>query len=144
MDNFGLKGNFKIVKISPDGTREVREFPNVVTNDGKKTLAGLIPIDVSAGSRFDYLAIGIGSTTPSATQTALVSEVYGRIDAVGTATGSQASFNGSFAITGAVDVTEYAVFNSSTNGSMLCRGSAAVTSAVSGDFVEVTYNITAG
>ena len=143
MENIGLKGRFHIVKHTMLGDEEIWS-DNTVVNDGKATIANFILKDVAIGSRFDHLAIGLGSTTPAATQTALVSEVYTRVDGTGTLAGSTATLSGQFDISGAVSISEYAVFNLVAAGSMLCRASGTAISAVSGDSIGIEYGIIAG
>ena len=140
-ENINLTGRFKVVRHTPDGFVEERFTENTVVNDGKTTVASLILSDVVAGSRFDYLAIGLGSTAAEVTQTALVSEVYSRIAGTGTLTGSTATLSGAFGISGTVSISEYGVFNKSTVGSMLCRASGTALSCTSGDTVGVEYSI---
>lgn len=141
-ENCGLQGEITAKAIRSDGTIDVMKNHNIVVSDGKTTVANLIGAD--SANAFDYIGIGLGSDVEAVTNGSLFSEVYGRIDSENTATGSVASFNGSFAISGSAEITEYGLFNASTNGSMLSRASGNTLSLTSGDFLEVTWQITVG
>lgn len=146
MDKFGLEGRFHVVKQTPDGKIETLNIPNMVVANGKTTVSSRIVADLvgTAGSSFDFLAIGTGTAEPELTNSGLKTEIMGRIDSEGTSTGSMAQFIGSFGISGTVSVTEYAVFNKSSAGSMLCRATGTALNLSSGDFLTLTYQVITG
>ena len=137
-----LTGKYKIKAITKRGVI-YKEIENTITSVGKTTVADLINYDGSA-NKFRYIGIGIGSSTPALSDTALGTEVYGRIDATGTTNGSVSQFTANFSITGAVDITEYGVFNASSAGSLLSRASGTAISLANGDSLDVTSQITIG
>lgn len=143
-EGFGMKGHIYLKVMRADGTIEERDFPNIVVNDGRSNMASRLVNDITPGSAYDYIGIGIGSTTPVVTQSTLVNEVMARINSSGTAVGSVASFVGAFSISGTTDITEYGLFNKSTTGSMLSRASGTTLNLVSGETLEVTWDITVG
>jgi len=99
-----------------------------MTKVGMAEVAGLILADVG-GTPFDYIAIGTGTTTPTADDTALEAEVA-RKAAVGsretTAFANDTAklvttFSSADGLTGTHNISEIGVFNAETGGVMLLR-----------------------
>lgn len=143
-DKIGLSGRVKIVNAT---TGQVVETPNTIMNIGIAQVAGLITNDVNAGSAFDYLAIGLGSSTLDAAGSGLGSE-YLRESGAGvqittTVTNDTMSLVGSFVADATKTVNEVGIFNESglDLGSMLARAVFADVNAISGDRINVTYDV---
>jgi len=98
---------------------------DLITNAGKAAIAALILTDV-AGDAFDYLAIGTGSTAPSASDTSLEAETH-REAGTGTrvttsVTNDTAQLECTFSgYTTSEAVTEIGMFNAASGGDMLMR-----------------------
>ncbi len=145
---FRLVGEYEIKLVGKDGTvKEVRKGKNVITNVGKAQVAGLINGVVT--TPFNYIAIGTGTTTPAATDTALATETHRKqADSVSRATTNVtndtavlvATFSG---YTGTEAVTESGVFDASSGGNMLCRQtfSAINVNWGAGDSLQITWRI---
>ncbi len=144
MENIGMKGWFDVTKTSPDGTQEKFFVPNIVVADGKTSVASMIGSDTASAVAFDHLAIGSGEQAAVLLNSGLIHEFYGRVDGSGAVIGSHATFTGSFGISGTVSISEYAVFNAVTAGSMLARASGTGVAAISGDYLELTYTVVVG
>lgn len=144
MDSLGMKGWFDISKISPTGEKESFHIPNTIVADGKSCLASMLGSDNASAVAFDWIAIGSGTDAAVVTQTALVHEAYGRVDASGAVIGSLCTFTGSFGISGTFTSSEYGIFNATSAGSMLCRASGTGVSLTSGDYLTITYNVIVG
>jgi len=145
-DTISISGKFILKKFDADGNLvETREVKNVITNDGKNEVAGLICADqASSYTAFDYIGIGTGTTSASATDTALENETD-RQAATGTLTTTSvtddtmqlvASFTGINAT-----ITEAGVFNASTGGTMLARQTFSGIPLTTNDTLEVTYKV---
>jgi len=147
-DNSEMKGRFKIENIT---TGEVRETPNTIVSLGKSMMAGLVAADINVGSAFDWIALGIGSSTITANDILLGSEYikYGLGSVTGTrttttVTNDTATFIGSFGIDATKIINEAGLFNQSglDTGSMMARTTFTDISAGSGDKLNTTWNIT--
>ena len=146
-ENIGIKGSVELVKVSPDGNKEVRKILNTIVNTGKSVVAGLIVNDVVVGSQYDYIAIGLGSSTIAATDVILGSE-YNRVNTDGatvttTTTNDTSQFIGSFSIDATKSINEAGIFNNATFnvGSMLSRTTFTPINAISGDSINATWKI---
>jgi len=103
----------------------VGEVGDLITNAGKASVAGLILVDITEPA-YDYIAIGTGTTSPAATDTALVAETH-REAGTGTlvtttVTNDTARLVATFqGYAGSEAVTEVGMFNAATGGDMLMR-----------------------
>lgn len=146
-EGMSLKGFFELKNLT---TGETRQVPNTIVTVGKSTVASFIAADVSSGSAFDWMAIGVGSSTIAAGDTVLGSEAY-RINTVGsqittTVTNDTARFTGSFVIDESKSINEAGMFNMSglDTGSMLSRTTFATLSVGSEDVIQGTWDIIVG
>lgn len=149
----GLRGWSHWEHIRNGEVIDVRDVPNAIVNAGKSEVAYLMGT-ASAGTHlpFTYIAIGLGTTAATATDTALGSEITtsGGPRAAGTITSQtttvaydtlQIAHTFTFATSGTFAVTESGVFNSNTGAPMLCRQTFAAINVVSGDTLAVTWKI---
>ena len=125
-----LQGFIKIEHFDNVGNlMETVNTPNALMNLGFKEVAGLFNTD-QAGSytAFDYIAVGTGTTTATATDTTLETEETenGLARAAGTGT----------------SVTESAVLNASSEGTMLCRQTFSAINVADGDTLQITWKVT--
>jgi len=119
----------------------------MITNAGMAEVAGLIGTDTQGDvTAFDYIAIGTGTTAPSATQTALVSEQQ-RAAATGTRVTTSVTndtlqlVKDAFSFSGSYAITEVGVFNSSSGGTMLSRSTFNAVNVTANDTLKVTVKI---
>jgi len=103
-----------------------RKIVDALTNLGFAEMAGLITLDVTGQTAFDYIGIGTGTSTPAATQTTLDNESH-RVAGTGsrvqtTVANDTAQIVSTFSgFSGQEAITEAGVFNAASAGVMLCR-----------------------
>jgi hypothetical protein len=143
-DRLGLKGwvegtHFRGSDIIGNFTTD-----NTVVNGGKGQVAGLMNGVVT--DFFEYLAIGTGTTTPAAANTALSAEVGARGSATctrqqTTTTNDTAQLVATFTFNGSTAITECGIFDNSSSGTMLTRATFAAINVASGDSLQMTYKV---
>ena len=139
MINDGLKLKGKLA-IALNG-EVVQEVDNLVVTAGKGYVASRIK-DASA-TAMSHMAIGSGSTAAAASDTALGSEL-GRVSLTSTTVSSAVvTYVATFAAgTGTGAVTEAALLNPSSGGTMLCRTVFSVVNKGSADSMTITWTVT--
>jgi len=148
-----LAGFIKIDHFDNSGNLiESVETPNALMNLGFAEVAGLFCSDQSGShTAFDYIAVGTGTTAATATQTELVTEEtengLTRAASTGTLvtvteTDDTAQFVHSYSVSGSVAVTESAVLNASSVGTMLCRQTFSAINVADGDTLAITWKVT--
>lgn len=141
-ENLKMKGELSIVVRSEDGQiKKTLHVPNLVVTVGKNYIASRIVGTASA--IMSHMAIGTGTGTPAAGDTTLGTEA-GRVTlASGTASTNTVTYTATFpAGTGTGAVTEAAVMNSPTNGTLLCRTTFPVVNKAAGDSIAITWVVT--
>ena len=136
-DNLKLKGK---LAISLNGD-VVQEVDNLVVTAGKGYVASRMK-DAST-TAMSHMAIGSGSTAAAAGNTALGSEL-GRVSLTSTnVSGAVVTNVATFAAgTGTGAVTEAALLNASSSGTMLCRTVFSVVNKGSADSMTITWTVT--
>jgi hypothetical protein len=136
--NLAMKGRLTIA-INDD---VVQEIDNLVVTTGKGYVASRMK-DATTGV-MSHMAIGTGSTAAAVGDTALGGEA-GRVALTSTAvSGADITYVATFpAGTGTAAITEAAVLNASSSGTMLCRTVFAVVSKQSNDSMTITWTVTA-
>lgn len=142
-DTFTPTGELEIVVRGPDGNiKEIRKAKNLVVTAGKTYLASRA-VGTSTGI-MSHMAIGTGTATPGASDTALGTEA-GRVTlASGSNAANAITYTATFpAGTGTGAITEAAVFNAaSAPQTMLCRTTFPVVNKAAGDSIAVTWVVT--
>lgn len=135
-------GKLDIVVTGPDGkVKQTLSVPNLVVTTGKQYIASRMA--GTAAGVMSHMAIGTGSATPVVGDTTLGSEA-GRV-AMSSFTASTNTVTGSAnfpAGTGTGALTEAAMLNSSTNGTMLCRTTFPVVNKAAGDSIAINWTVT--
>jgi hypothetical protein len=139
MINDGLKLKGKLA-IALNG-EVVQEVDNLVVTAGKGYVASRMK-DATA-TAMSHMAIGSGSTAAAAGNTALGSEL-GRVSLSSTAVSAAVvTYTATFAAgTGTGAVTEAALLNASSSGTMLCRTVFSVVNKGSADSMTITWTVT--
>jgi len=119
----------------------IQEVDNLVVTAGKGYVASRMK-DTTA-SAMSHMAIGSGSTAAAAGDTALGNEL-GRVALTSTTVSSAVvTYVASFpAGTGTGAVTEAAILNASSSGTMLCRTVFSVVNKGASDSMTVTWTVT--
>jgi len=119
----------------------VKEVPNLVVTAGKGYVASRMK-DTSA-TAMSHMAIGSGNTAAAAGQTALVSELARTGLTSTTVSGADIVYVDTFAAgTGTGAVTEAAILNASSGGTMLCRTVFSVVNKGANDAMTITWTVT--
>ena len=136
-DNLKLKGKLTISL----NDEVVQEVDNLVVTAGKGYVASRMK-DASA-TAMSHMAIGSGTTNPAAGDTAPETQL-GRVSLTSTSvSGAVVTYVATFAAgTGTGAVTEAAILNASSGGTMLCRTEFNVVNKGSSDSMTVTWTVT--
>jgi hypothetical protein len=147
-ENLSLSGNVKILVTDKDGNiTNSQEIPNLVVKVGRDFIASRM-IGTS-DNVMSHMAIGTGSTTAIASQTALITEVA-RVTLTASTVGANpdenvvtytATFNPGTPATAAA-VVEAGIFNAGSSGVMLCRTTFPVVNKGTDDTLSITWTIT--
>jgi hypothetical protein len=137
-------GLVKIVQTNASG-EIVKEFnvPNLVVTTGKNHIASKIAATTNSPAAMTHMAIGTGTSTPGASDTALGTQT-GRVSLSGSVVSTNTiTYTATFpAGTGDGAITEAGVFNASSGGTMLCRTTFPVVNKASGDTIAITWVVT--
>jgi hypothetical protein len=118
----------------------VREIDNLVVTAGKGFVASRM-IGTSANV-MSHMAVGSGSTAAAANDTALGSEL-GRTTTSASVSGAVVTYSSTFAAgTGTGAVSEAAILNASSSGTMLCRTVFSVVNKGASDSMTVSWTVT--
>ena len=137
-------GKVRIVQTNAQG-ETVKEFevPNLVVTTGKNYIASKIVATTNSPASMTHMAIGTGTGTPGASDTTLGAET-GRVSlSASTVSTNTITYTATFpAGTGTGAITEAAVLNASSSGTMLCRTTFPVVNKAAGDTIAVTWVVT--
>ncbi len=142
--SFRLKGEVEVLVYDRDGRlKDRRLVGNLVVDVGKAQVAGLINGVVT--TPFKYIAIGTGTASPSASDTALGNEVARASATTGRTTTSvsndTATWSASFSFTSSYAITESGIFDASSGGNMLARQTFSAVNVSSGDSLTVNWKV---
>ena len=120
----------------------VQEIPNLVVTAGKEYVASRMK-DTSA-TAMSHMAVGTGSTAAAAGDTALGTE-SGRVSLSSTTvTNNVITYVATFAAgTATAALTEAAIMNASSGGTLLCRTVFSTVNKGASDAMTITWAITA-
>jgi hypothetical protein len=120
----------------------VQEIDNLVVTDGKGYVASRMK-DATA-TVMSHMSVGTGSTAAAASDSALGAEA-GRVALTSTSvTGASVTYSASFpAGTGTGGLTEAAILNASSGGTMLCRTVFSVVNKQSADAMTIQWQVSA-
>ena len=136
-DNMKLVGKLSIA-INDEVVQEVN---NLVVTTGKNFVASRIK-DATA-SAMSNMAIGTGSTSPAAGDTALGNESARVALTSTTVTNADVAYVASFgAGTGTGAITEAGLFNASSSGTLFCRTTFSVVNKGADDSMTITWTVT--
>jgi hypothetical protein len=142
-ENLKMNGEVSIVVTGSDGAvKQELVVPNLVVTVGKKYIAARMS-DTPADA-MSHMAIGAGTTAPDVSDTVMESNLHRSVltsitavdSVVVTAVATFAAGDG----TGAV--TEAAIFNAASGGTMLCHTTFPVVNKEVGDSISITWAIT--
>jgi len=136
-DDLTLKGH---LSIAVNG-EVVQQVPNLVVTAGKNFVASRMK-DATTNA-MSHMAIGTGSTSPAAGNTALGAQAHREALTSTTVSSNVVTYVASFgAGDGTGAITEAGLFNASSGGDMLCRTTFAVVNKGSADSMTITWEVT--
>ena len=145
-ENVTITGNVSATLRGPDGRIKERfETSNLVVTVGRQHIADQLSALTQAS--MSHMAIGEGTTSQTVADTALVSEVNRKTFASKTQ-GSGADANKVVYVAdwapgeGTGAITEAAIFNAASAGTMLCRTTFPVKNKGAGDSLTLTWTLT--
>lgn len=144
MINEGLKlrGDVAVVLRDKNGNiKDERTIKNLIVDTGLNFICDRMKDDETA---MTHMALGSGSTAPAAGDTSLESQLGSRelLDS-STVTNNQIVYVASFEAGDATGgVTEAAIFNAASGGTMLCRVTFAVVNKAADDVLSINWTIT--
>lgn len=141
-DKLEATGSVNVVVRGEDGNvKQDFTIPNLVVDTGLDYIASRMK-DASA-TAMTHMAVGSGTTAAAAGQTTLVTEVARVALTSSTVTGESIAYVASYAAgTGTGALTEAAILNAASAGTMLCRTVFSVINKGAGDTMTVTWTIT--
>lgn len=141
-DEITVKGRLSIVLIDQLGlVKEEHDFDNLVVTTGKGYIASRMK-DATA-TAMSHMAVGTGTTAAAASQTALVTEANRQALTSTAVSGGDVTYSATFGNgqgTGAL--TEAAILNASSGGTMLCRTVFSVINKGANDTLAITWTVT--
>ena len=136
-DDLTLKGH---LSIAING-EVVSEVPNLVVSAGKNFVASRMKDNTT--NAMSHMAIGTGTATPAAGNTALGSQSHRSALTSTTVSSNVVTYVASFgAGDGTGAITEAGLFNASSGGDMLCRTTFSVVNKGSQDSMTITWEVT--
>jgi hypothetical protein len=141
-DTFTPTGELEIVLRDSQGNiKETIKAKNLVVSAGKTYLASRAV--GTSSTIMSHMAIGTSTSTPQAADTSLGTEA-GRVTLASSSNSSNAiTYTATFpAGTGTGAITEAAVLNAASAGTMLCRTTFPVVNKAAGDSIAVTWVVT--
>lgn len=119
----------------------VHEVDNLVVTAGKNYVASRMKDTTKAA--MTHMAVGTGTTTAAASQTALVTENDRNTLTSTTVTANAIAYVCTWAAGDATAaLTEAGIFNASSGGDMLCRTVFSVVNKASADSMTITWTVT--
>ncbi len=144
-DDLKLKGRLDIVVTSEDGVVKQKEsVDNLVVTSGKNFVASRMA--GTSASVMSHMAIGTGSTAAAVGNTTLGSESARVALTSTTVTDNDVVYVATFPAntpSSAAAITEAAILNASSNGTMLCRTVFSVINKSQSDSLTVTWTVSA-
>lgn len=144
-DDLTLKGRLEIVVTSEDGTVKQREsVDNLVVTTGKNFVASRMA--GTSSSVMSHMAIGTGTTAAAAGDTTLGSESARVALTSTTASDNDVTYVATFSAgtpSSSAAITEAAIFNASSSGTMLCRTVFAQINKGTSDSLSISWVVSA-
>lgn len=132
-----------LVKVYKNGEL-VRDINNLVVTAGKNYIAAKMADTNGSTPTMSYMAIGTGTASPSASDTALASQAsQGIVSLSASVTGNAVTYTATFpAGAGTGTITEAGIFDASSSGNMLCRTVFPAVTKQSADSISITWVVT--
>lgn len=146
MDKVKMKGEWFQYLYGPNGElKEQRSGHNVVTTVGKEFIASFLNSAVAGAATFTgkYIGIGTNTTSESASDTALGTEVSRSTGTASYLSGQILQIKATFVTgSGTGAITEYGLFSSSSAGTLIARDTEAAINKGANDTLTVICQLT--
>lgn len=146
-EDLKAKGTLTIQVFDSEGNlKDERHETNLVVTVGRNWIASRLK-DTGIPAQMTHMEIGQGSTAPAAGNTSIQTAFSpaARVSlatAGGSVLDNTITYSATFpAGTGTGSVTEAAIFNASTSGTMLCRTTFGVVTKAAGDILAINWQI---
>lgn len=137
-----LRGHIHIVCRDKDGhLKHELEMDNLITTAGKSVVAALL--NGEANNKFDYIALGTGTTAAAIGDTTLQTETHRGQDASTSRSTNVLTVDKLFTMGGSFTISEAGLLNAASTGTLLARQVFTGLPLVSGDTLTLTWTITA-
>jgi len=144
-NGINIHGQVKAEVFGPDGVcKQTLESHNIIVTNGKDFLASFLQSAIAAAATFTmrYIGVGTGSTAETVADSALGTQVGRHTGTVSYISSAIYQVKATFATgSGTGAITEYGLFSSNTNGTMMGRVTSAVVNVGANDTLTVTYQI---
>ena len=145
-DSFEMVGRVLVEVIGPDGNvKDSRHVENLVVTAGKNHIADQLSSS-PGGSAMSHMAVGTGSTSPAAGDTALGTEIDRNALTSRTDSTNVVTYVGDWAAGDATNsaIAEAGIFNASSSGTMLARATFTAINKGASDTLKITWTVTVG
>lgn len=146
MDKLKMKGEWFVYLYGPSGElKDQRSGYNVVTTVGKEFIASFLNSAVAGAASFTgkYIAIGTNTTSESASDTSLGTEVSRHTGTASYLSGQIYQIKATFAAgSGTGAITEYGLLSSNSAGTLIARDTEAPISKGAADTLTVICQMT--
>lgn len=141
-EQLGIRGELTIVVRDRDNNiKQAIHVPNLVVTAGKQYIASRMAS--SSATVMSHMGIGAGAAIPVAGDTALGTELGRSGLTTFSATGNTVTATANFPSgVGTGSISEAAIFNASSAGTMLCRTTFPVVNKAAGDSIAISWVIT--
>ena len=141
---FKVRGRLSAVLTKADGTQHIVERNNLVVDDGVDFICDAMAKPSARPGVLGYIAIGEGTTAADPADSALETELDRNAATYAHSTGTSSfTMTATFAAgEGTGDITEAALFNDATTGTMFNRVVFTAIPKEAGDSLAVTFTIT--
>lgn len=147
LEELKAKGTLTIQLFDSEGNlKEEKQETNLVVTVGRNWIAARLK-DTGSPTQMTHMEIGQGTATPLAGDTTVKTPFapparVALAPAGGTVSTNQVTYSATFpAGTGTGAVTEAAIFNASTAGTMLCRTTFGVVNKAASDVLAINWQI---
>lgn len=145
-DTLQMRGHVTVELYGPDGDlKDIRRIDNLVVTAGKNHIAD--QLSSSPGeSAMSHMAVGTGTSSPAAGNTALGTEIDRNALTSRTDSSGVVTYVGNWAAGDATNsaIAEAGIFNNSSGGTMLARATFTAINKGASDTLAITWTVTVG
>lgn len=144
-ENLKATGELHIVLRDANGNiKDEKTVPNLVVTTGKNFIASsMLKTTANSPAAMTHMGLGTGTVAANASDTSLQTAIGTRSTVTPSVLNNVVTYSANFAAgNGTGAITEAAVFNASSGGTMLCRTVFSVVNKDAGDSLTINWNLT--